>query len=159
MIKHYLDPNIFIIEDFIDEKERIGILDGTWINGKEEIKSRVSSLFSDRLSVYGTATVRELSEGDLTEPHSDQHRPGCGCGYCINNFDTFFLYGVVIYLNDNFTGGEIKYTKKDITYRPLAKSLICHPASEEYEHEVLKVKSGIRKFISLFIENKGVSKI
>jgi hypothetical protein len=154
MIKTYLDSNIFIIEDFITEEERVSILDNTWINGKEEIKSRISLLFNDTLLVSGTAGVRELLSGEFTDPHSDQHKNGCECGYCINNHNTFFMYGVVLYLNDDFTGGELKYTKKSIVHKPKAKSLVCHPASEEYEHEVLEVKSGTRKFISFFLEEK-----
>jgi hypothetical protein len=152
MIKTYLDPNIFIIENFITEEERVSILDNTWANGKEEIRSRISSLFNNTLSVSGMAGIRKLSAGEITEPHSDRHDNGCQCGYCINNPNSFFLYGVVLYLNEDFTGGELKYTKRDIVYSPKARSLVCHPASSDYEHQVLEVTSGTRKFISLFLE-------
>lgn len=154
MIKTYLDPNIFVVDNFITEEERIGILDGTWVDRKEKIKSRISSLFNDKLSVSGNAGIRELSSGEFTEPHSDQHEVGCTCGYCINNINSFFLYGVVLYLNDDFTGGELRYTKKGITHKPLARSLVCHPAFSDYEHEVLEVTSGTRKLISFFLEEK-----
>jgi len=150
--KIYLEKNIFIINDFITEEEQAGILDGSWIDYREQIKSRISILFDNQFDVYGQGTVRKLVVGESTEAHSDQHETGCECGSCINNPDLYFFYGIVLYLNDNFTGGQLTYTKKDILYTPTARSLICHPASLEYEHRVLEVLSGERKFISFFLQ-------
>jgi hypothetical protein len=153
-MKHYLDNNIFLINDFLSQSECEGVLNDTWQNWQLEVKSRVSLIFDNEFDIRGGQRVRILSKGESTEPHSDQHEKSCKCGYCINNPESYFFYGMVLYLNDNFTGGKLKYLKKNIEYIPKSGNLICHPASSEYEHQVLEVKSGTRKFLSFFLEEK-----
>lgn len=46
--------------------------------------------------------------------------------------------GFVIFITDDFVGGEIKYTNKDILFKPKSGTLLSHPGTLEYEHGVLK---------------------
>lgn len=47
-------------------------------------------------------------------------------------------WGCVVYLNDNFNGGELFYNDLDITFKPVAGTLICHAAAPaKYKHSVL----------------------
>lgn len=149
-----LEKNIFLVKDFLSEKELLGVLDNTWIDWEKSIKKRVSELFNHKYIVEGTGNIKKIKAGESTEAHSDQHDSKCDCGWCIDNPDKHFIYGIVIYLNSNYTGGEIRYTKKNIIHKPVARSLLCHPASEEYEHEVLRVNSGERKYLSFFLSLK-----
>lgn len=149
---NYLDDNIFVIDNFLSKDEFALAQNGINI---DMIKLKISELFQGKYLVKGSGQIRLLLSGESTDPHSDQHQIGCSCGYCILNHETVKLYGAVFYLNDDYTGGEINYTKRGITHRPKANSLICHPASEDYEHEVLKVTSGIRKFISFFLSQNN----
>lgn len=62
-------------------------------------------------------------------------------------------FGLVIYLNtcnQDFTGGELVYSKLGITYYPVAGDLVIHPGSEEYSHGVKDVTSGTRYMMSAF---------
>lgn len=154
-MKEYLEDNIFVITAFLTESECEGVLNNTWTDWETDIRSKVSLVFDDKFNVKGGKHIRSLSEGEHTEIHSDQHNKGCTCGYCINNPESVFLYGLVLYLNDNFTGGKLRYPNKNIECTPKIGNLICHPASFEYEHEVLEVESGIRKFLSFFLEEKS----
>jgi hypothetical protein len=149
---NYLDDNIFVIDNFLSKDEFVLAQNGTNV---DLIKLKISQIFNGKYFVNGSGQVRTILTGESTEPHSDQHAVGCGCGYCILNNATVKLYGTVLYLNDNYTGGEINYTKRGITHRPKENSLICHPASEDYEHQVLKVTSGERKFISFFLSQNN----
>jgi hypothetical protein len=150
-----IEKNIFLIEDFLSKKEVDGILSNTWFNWQEEIKDRVSKLFKDKYTVEGLGNIKTLKVREYTEPHSDQHEMDCDCGWCIDNPDKYFFYGIVIYLNNNYDGGEVKYTQKNIIHKPLIRSLLCHPASKEYEHEVLPVTSGERQYLSFFLSLKN----
>jgi hypothetical protein len=62
-------------------------------------------------------------------------------------------YGVAIYLNDNFTGGELHYKFTDVKIRPVRGMLAAHPGTKEYTHGVLDVTLGNRYAITAFIHN------
>ena len=59
--------------------------------------------------------------------------------------------GIVLYLNDDYLGGEIVYTEKNITYKPRAGTMIFHPGSLEYKHGVKKVIQGTRYVMTGFV--------
>jgi hypothetical protein len=66
------------------------------------------------------------------------------------NMETTTHYGVVLYLNDDYEGGEIYYPKLDIQYKPKAGDMIIHPGSEEYAHGVRDISNGTRYVITFF---------
>ena len=51
--------------------------------------------------------------------------------------------GVVYFLNDNFTGGELRLVDWDFTYTPKAGDAVFFPVNR-YLHEITPVTSGIR---------------
>jgi hypothetical protein len=53
-------------------------------------------------------------------------------------------YGVVVYINDNYSGGDIFYTKQNFSYKPKSGDLIVHSAEEKCEHGVREVTDGVR---------------
>ena len=58
--------------------------------------------------------------------------------------------GLIFYINDDFEGGEIEYVNKNIIHRPVANSIIVHPANQEYTHGVRLVTSGHRCIMTNF---------
>lgn len=54
----------------------------------------------------------------------------------------FCAYGFVVYLTDNFIGGQLYYPEYDIYYQPKAGDLVIHEA--EAIHAVTKIVSGER---------------
>ena len=65
---------------------------------------------------------------------------------------------ILFYFNDDFTGGEIKFTKKDLLYKPKKGSILIFPCNKnEYEHEVKTVTSGVRYAMPVEInENEAI---
>ena len=59
--------------------------------------------------------------------------------------------GAVLYLNDNFDGGELYYPKLDLQIKPIARSLVVHPAGMIYRHGVNKVLNGERFSLAGFV--------
>lgn len=59
-------------------------------------------------------------------------------------------YGMVLYLNDNYDGGEIYYPKLNLQYKPKRGDLIIHPGTEEYMHGVKDISNGNRYVITFF---------
>ena len=62
-------------------------------------------------------------------------------------------YSFVIYLNDNYEGGEIYFGGQDIKLKPKAGSIILFPSKEPYLHGSLKLISGRKIFIPHFWKN------
>ncbi len=50
----------------------------------------------------------------------------------------------VLYLNDNYSGGELYFPYFDITFKPKAGSVILFPSNFMYVHEVKTITDGIR---------------
>lgn len=68
-------------------------------------------------------------------------------------------YGVVLYLNDDYEGGEIYYPKLNLQYEPKAGDMVIHPGTEEYSHGVKDISSGKRYAITLFACTKNESSL
>jgi hypothetical protein len=85
--------------------------------------------------------INRFKSGDSMPVHSDR-------GPHEGNSD--ILHGFVIYLNDDYRGGEIYYPQKALSIKPKKYSLVIHPGSEEYQHGVKEVLSGERYALTMF---------
>jgi hypothetical protein len=50
----------------------------------------------------------------------------------------------IIFLNDNFTGGELVYPNQGCVFLPTVGTMVITPAGEEYVHYVNQITSGER---------------
>jgi predicted 2-oxoglutarate/Fe(II)-dependent dioxygenase YbiX len=64
--------------------------------------------------------------------------------------NTSIVFGVVVYLNNDFNGGEIFYKDLNLKVKPTPGSLLVH--TSDILHEVLPVTNGERYSISTFIK-------
>jgi hypothetical protein len=62
-------------------------------------------------------------------------------------------YSSLIYLNDDYVGGELYFPEYDFITKPEVGTLICFQGDEDALHGVKKVESGIRYTVSLFWED------
>ena len=159
IVKHYED--IYEIQDFLNEEELSTLLlsatDGDFEESKEiwngrpstgnvvkdlnaqslalipKISDKIMSFFENAHSHTKIANIRQLKPGEHMPVHKDE-------GYPDSNIK--IIYGVVIYLNDNFSGGLLNYPKLKISIKPKAGSMVIH--NSQIHHKVLKVKSGNR---------------
>lgn len=95
------------------------------------------------------STSPELSHWAMY-PHADNS------AYEINpdESETNILKGIVIYITDEFIGGETIYVNKEIEFKPKAGYLVCHPGSEEYKHGVKSFAGGDRIIITGFVHER-----
>ena len=83
--------------------------------------------------------IRRWDEGDWQGVHAD------GEDYDGTPNSTYVVdYGSVIYINDNYVGGEIFFPSYGIEFKPKPGTLIFFPSSKYYMHGVRKIKSGVR---------------
>lgn len=77
--------------------------------------------------------------GDMQHPHADDE----------NGFE-WRKFGCVLYLNDDYVGGQIYFPKQTIFIKPKANTLVFFPGDRNFLHGVEPVISGIRYTVSTF---------
>jgi hypothetical protein len=58
-------------------------------------------------------------------------------------------YSTMVYLNDNYAGGEIEFPEYDIAIKPRAGDIVTFPTNAMYLHAVKKIESGTRYNIAI----------
>lgn len=70
----------------------------------------------------------------------------------INNFSSIFIeYAVLLYLNEDYQGGEIYFPEYGLEIKPEKNELIFFPGTEYYLHGVKEVVSGHRLVMQNFL--------
>ena len=106
----------------------------------DEIQDRSKSIFSKEYRIDSfdflpiNSISRRIGEGlgvhtDEIDPEHPQYNP----------LEKIITHGFVVYINDDYEGGEIFYPNKNIAIKPKARSLVMHPGNKEYEHGVKEV--------------------
>lgn len=95
------------------------------------------------LEVSGLKTFQRMQDGVELKAHTDQHT------------DPSIRYATIIYINDDYSGGEIFFTNKNLELKPKPGSLLIFPGNDEFDHGVRHVQSGpIRYVLVGFIKEK-----
>lgn len=114
----------------------------------KEVCERFMLFFDNALSHTEITNIRRIKEGEHMPSHTDT-------GYEENKGNRVF--GIVIYLNDDFTGGELNYPNINMNIKPKIGSLVIHKA--DILHKVLPVISGNRYCLTSFIFGDDSTKI
>lgn len=83
--------------------------------------------------------------GDLQHPHAD--------GELENELQHPYYwrdFGCVLYLNDNYEGGEIYFPNQNVQLKPKPNTLVFFPGTLEYLHGVYPITNGIRYTLTSF---------
>lgn len=162
-----LSPDIYEIEDFVTVEQQTAILEyarsldesewwndelkGKFFDGKQklgklpdvfhDIDDKVETLFKELFGATSVALQRHLT-GNAMGVHQDNF---------IKGLDHHMRFGIVIYYNDNYVGGEIHYPDLSITHKPKARSLIMHGGN--ISHGTMPVTGdGYRYFSTCFVK-------
>ena len=104
-----------------------------------ELSERKEILVPDTLQIVRWVNGYEL------RPHADKEEPD-GSPHPFPWRD----FGTVIYLNDDFEGGQIHWPNKGIEWKPVKGSLAIFPGTVEFLHGVRNVPNGVRYTIPSF---------
>jgi hypothetical protein len=170
-----ISPDIYEIEDFVtlDQQQKIlqyySELDETewWHFDREEYKKSffygrqklgklpdvfseidksISNLFSGMLIKY-PITMQRHKDNKPMSVHKDYH-----------TFDpqSYVRFGVVVYYNDDYVGGEIYYPSLGIFHKPKARSLVMHGGN--IDHGTKPVIDGPNRYFSTTFIRGSVDK-
>lgn len=128
------DKNLIVIDEYLSNK----------------IISRLRNIVDlahPELQVTGLKTFQRMQEGVELVPHIDKYT------------DPSIAYATILYLNDDYLGGELFFSDKDFKIKPEPGSLLIFPGTDEFKHGVNPVKAGpIRYVLVGFIKVKDFYK-
>lgn len=160
-----ISPDIYEVEDFITEEEQQQVLEfakslkeedwwisisedykkgffyGKQYNGERplvfnEIDKKVKDLFENLLYVGNVALQRYKKEAKM-QTHRD---------YWLYEEPYHIRFGICIYYNDEYEGGELEYPELNIVHKPKARSLVMHGGN--ILHSNLPVTSDDERYFS-----------
>lgn len=112
----------------------------------KEIKKEIETSFDIEAPVYADSYMFvKWIEGKQQYPHADSHhntgRP---------NNTPWRKFSTVLYLNDEFDGGETYFPDHDLSIEPKKGRLALFSSGLDYKHGVNRVENGVRKNLIAF---------
>lgn len=105
---------------------------------KDKFKVYVEEVFGRPVKA-NTSHAQKWDVGGFASPHSDNSDShGEPNAFEINK------YVAILYLNEDYEGGELYFPDHEIEFRPAANSLIIFPGGVENMHGVKEITSGTR---------------
>jgi hypothetical protein len=139
----------------IEEAQALGHeikIDEDWVDKNATLPSEVSQSINEKLyklflqfpdlELQGVGSIQRQYEGVSLSYHVDS----------LSN--PAVVFANVIYINDDFTGGELHFPEIDITYTPKKGSLIVFPSADQYLHGVKPVGAGPTRYALPAFVNK-----
>lgn len=142
------------LPDNDSELENFGLASDYFVtleNRMRETVAQVHNLEVDSIFKIGFHT-QKWEPGAYARPHSDNTDEN-------GKFGAFerSRYASFLYLNDNFTGGSLRFVKKNITIKPQTGLLASFSGSFENMHEVTLLTKGVRYTIGSFWDDRDES--
>lgn len=109
------------------------------------------------ISWYETPRILRYEAGGYYRRHSDscQVNRTNNQWYKVLDRDLSLL----LYLNDDYTGGGLRFIHFNYYFRPLPGSLLIFPSDNRYEHQAETVKSGLRYAIASWAAFSGTPRV
>jgi hypothetical protein len=108
----------------------------------KRLKLEIDNFFDVDAKATSPALVRWLP-GQLQMPHADKElHQGADAGKP-NDFPWYDL-ATIIYLNDEYEGGELYFPNQDIQFKPKRGAAYFFPGDKNYIHGITEIKSGTR---------------
>lgn len=116
-----------------DENEDIRYITQVLLEAIVDASNKYANQYQIDLGELMPISVSKYSTTKSMGPHVDDY----------GNEDNPNI-SVVLYLNDEYEGGELYFKDQDIKIKPEAGSIVIFPSVEPYYHESLPVVSGIK---------------
>lgn len=142
------------VTDKVDQGERHDAIVAVVRNAFEHT---VPDAMDRRIEWFENPQVLRYTEGGQYGPHADS--------------DHFLEHerhwrkvidrdvSILLYLNEDFTGGELSFRQFNYRYRPRAGDLVFFPSHGHYAHQALPVRSGVRYVIVSWAAFRGQQRV
>jgi hypothetical protein len=119
---------------------------GSFIKILKRMQQLIMDEFDLTQTVYpDTMQIVKWEQGSFQPPHADNAEPDGS-----PNYTPWRLYSGLLYLNDDYEGGQTYFTNKDIEVEPKAGRIAIFYGDLDHEHGVRQITRGERKTIVTF---------
>jgi len=107
------------------------------LDERHVITQRLKDILKDfpELDIPGFGSIQRQYDGVPLKEHTDVHT------------DPSIQYASIIYLNDNYNGGEFYFVHKEFQIKPKPGSLLIFPGTEEFRHGVKAPEAGPMRYV------------
>ena len=139
----YWSGRVLYIADILNAKPEAAEL---MRKAQVRVTEKLRDFYELTKPVYAdTVHMVQWKEGISMPPHADRANPdGSPHHYTHRDFAS------IIYLNDDYEGGEFYFNGLDIVLKPKAGMLVAFTGGWHHEHAVLKVTKGMRMTMPAF---------
>lgn len=118
---------------------------------------RAARITGRTLEWFETPRILRYAPGGFYHRHSDscQVVRSNNAWYKVRDRDLSLL----LYLNEDFTGGGLTFIHFDFHYRPRTGDLLVFPSDNRYEHRAEKVLSGLRYAVASWAAFSGSPRV
>lgn len=132
---------------------------------RQEINTRVKTIFTElAMQCYGkklewleSPDLMRYREGGYYKRHADSQNMSAGNKTWSKVIDRDI--SMLIYLNDDFEGGELSFEKMNYRIRPSAGLVVLFPSDQRFIHQAETVLKGVRYAIVSWASIVGMPKI
>lgn len=125
---------------------------------ENDIFNTIYSSMNDAGKIYkdlfNISTTLNIGKNFVINKYNEDCEMGSHVDYNEDNKD--LEYSFVVYLNDNYDGGEIFFKNQNVKIKPTAGSIIIFPSKEPFFHESLVCRNGRKIFIPHFWTGKEI---
>ena len=120
----------------------------------DRIVAHVSNFYGLEQTLYSDSfSIVRWRFGDAQAPHADSENPdGTPHPY------PWRAYGSIIYLNEEYTGGELEFPELNLKPETPAKTLAFFPGTKDYMHAVSSITSGTRYTLATFLTHDATKR-
>ena len=140
-LKKFGTDDIFLLEkenkisinmEWYDKSVSIG---EKYSNMSNSFLNRIFTFFNEKdFNIKYFETVQRHKPKDFMSKHVDSEH------------DSNLIFAGVLYINDDYFGGELYFEKFDITLKPKARSLVLFSTGKDYIHEIKTVLDGPTRY-------------
>ena len=146
---------VFCWQKFVPTMEQISE-DDAFKDEQRNISIRLHGAIDDALNHYSNALYPFASKNVKAKEHASSLLRYNKSGFLPAHQDqgvSTRVLSVLLYLNDDYNGGEITFRQSGVTIKPEAGSLVFFPSNFLYVHEVAPVVKGPRYALPTLFHN------
>lgn len=120
----------------------------------ERVSQKVGEFYSTDIEWWETPSFKIYPTGGHFSLHSDSILGPDGKRFKFNDRD----YTIIIFLNDDYVGGELVFPDLKVEVKPVTGRLVCFPPDLRFMHKVNTVTEGTRYQLLTWMTARGTKR-